>query len=303
MPLDRSAERFLRMLAAAGPAGARAPGDRRRALEALAEMADGPPAFPVETRDLTLPGAAGDLAARLYAPPTPARGGIVYFHGGGWVAGGLATHDGVCRRLAAGSGAALLAVDYRLAPEHPFPAAVEDALAATLWASRNAAGLGFDSGRLVVAGDSAGAGLAATVAQSPDRPPIALQVLICPILDVAAQSPSRHAFADGYFLASETLAADLADYAQGYDLSDPRLSPLRAEHLSHLPPAIIHTAEYDPFRDEGEAYAARLSAAGVHARLTRHDGLIHYFYALSRAIPRADAVLAAIGAEIAERLG
>ena len=188
-----------------------------------------------------------------------------------------------------------MAVAYRLAPEHPFPAALDDAFAATRWIAANAATLGLDATRLVIAGDSAGASLAAVVALSEDRPPIALQLLICPILNVASETASRREYADGYFVDSATLTADVEDYAQGRDLSDPRLSPLLTAKLDGAPPALIHTAEYDPFRDEGEAYAARLIEAGVHARLTRHDGMIHYFYCMPRAIPYAADALAAIG--------
>jgi acetyl esterase/lipase len=171
------------------------------------------------------------------------------------------------------------------------------------WASDAAADLGIDARRLAIAGDSAGGGLAAAVAQSAERPPLALQVLICPILDLAEASGSRREFAEGYFLDAATLAADVADYAgPRADLRDVRLSPLRASTLGGLPPALIHTAEFDPFRDEGEAYARRLSAAGVAVRQTRHDGMIHYFYAMPRPIPHAGEALAAIGGEIAEAL-
>ena len=301
MALDRGAQRLLKMLAATGQGAgaARTPAERRRGLDSLAELFDTPPDKAVEATDLTLPGPAGPLGAQLYAPAAAAQGLIVYFHGGGWVAGSLATHDGVCRRLAIGSGLKVLAIDYRLAPEHPFPAALDDALAAVRWAGASAEALDFDPARLVVAGDSAGAGLAAAVAQSADRPPLALQLLICPILNLAGDSASRRAFAEGYFLDPATMAADLADYCgPTADLRDPRLSPLLAERLTGLPPALIHTAEYDPFRDEGEAYARRLRDAGVAVRQTRHGGMIHYFYALPRAIPYAAEALAGIGAEI-----
>lgn len=305
MSLDRSAQRLLKMLAVTGQSdGARrTPADRRRGLRSLAQLFETPPDTPVETSQLTLPGPAGTLGGRLYVPPDAAAGGMVYFHGGGWVAGGLETHDGVCRRLALGSGLRLLAVDYRLAPEHPFPAALEDAFAAVRWVAAHGEAIGVDPARLVIAGDSAGAGLAAAVAQSPDRPPLALQLLICPILNLAEDSTSRRAFADGYFLDSATMAADRADYCGGVaDLRDPRLSPLLAKQVDGLAPALIHTAEYDPFRDEGEAYARRLRDAGVAVRQARHGGMIHYFYAVPRAIPYAAEALAAIGAQVAAAL-
>jgi acetyl esterase/lipase len=336
MPLDRSAERLLRMLAAAGAGGERTPEGRRRALRALAEMAETVPEGVVETLNLTIPGGSGPIPARLYTPAArPREGGdpgffpdppsptskdldprlrgderenhapaVVFFHGGGWVAGDLETHDGVCRRLALASGVKVVAVDYRLAPEHPFPAAVEDALAAVRWTAEAGDAYGIDPARIVVAGDSAGAGLAAAVAQSSDAPRIALQALICPILNLAEASASRRDFAEGHFLDAATLAADLADYAgAGADLADPRLSPGLAPSLAGAPPALIVTAEFDPFRDEGEAYAGALRAAGVPVRLTRHEGMIHYFYALTRLIPHGDLALAQLGAEIARALG
>ena len=245
-----------------------------------------------------MPPQAGDGGG--VRPSTPA---LVYLHGGGWVAGGFDTHDGLCRRLAARSCAKVIAVDYRLAPEHRFPAAYEDALAAVRWVSRQAAALGVDPGRLAVGGDSAGGGLAAAVAQSAQAPPLALVVLLCPILDVARETASRRAFADGFFVDTATLAEDLLCYAGAdSDLSDPRLSPLLAADLAGLPPTLVHVAEHDPFRDEGQAYAERLSQAGTPVRFACWPGMIHYFYGLARAIPAARAAVDAIGAEIADAL-
>jgi acetyl esterase/lipase len=302
MPLDRGAQRLLKILAVAGgnAAGPRTAATRRRALEMFSEAVEAMPEEPVETHDLAAPGPAGVISARLYRPAGAISGGIVYLHGGGWVAGGLSTHDGVCRRLALGSRLRVLAIDYRLAPEHPFPAAYDDALAALRWTVAHADTIGIDPSRVVVAGDSAGAGLAAALALGRDGPAIALQLLICPILSPAETSASRAAFADGYFLDSATLAADLADYlGPDSDPRDPRISPLLAADLTGSPPAIVHTAEYDPFRDEGEAYAQRLKDAGVAVRQTRHDGMIHYFYAMPRAITGAADAVAAIGMEVA----
>lgn len=289
------------MLAVLGPVAGAPPSvvDRRRVLANLAEGADEPPTLEVQTRELVLPGPGGPLGARLYAPAGAAAAGLVYFHGGGWVAGGLDTHDNLCRRLAASSGAKLLSVDYRLAPEHPFPAAVEDALAAVHWAATHAQELGIDPQRLAVGGDSVGGGLAAGVAQNPSAPPLALLFLLCPILDLAHESPSRRVYAEGFFLDAATLAADLEDYCGATpDPTDPRLSPLLAKDLARGPPALIHAAEYDPFRDEAQAYAVRLNKAGVTARFTCWPGLIHYFYCLCRAIPAAAPALEAIGVEI-----
>ena len=305
MALNRGAERLLRMLSATAPAAgpdARRPptvADRRRVLANLAEGADEPPALAVQTHTLVIPGPGGSLLARLYIPPDAADAGLVYFHGGGWVAGGLDTHEGLCRRLAASSGVKVLAIDYRLAPEHPFPAAVEDALAATCWASEHALQLGIDPQRLAIGGDSVGGGLAAGVAQNPAAPPLALQMLLCPILDLANASASRRAYAEGFFLDAATLAADLRDYCGGEpDLRDRRLSPLLAEDLAGGPRTLIHAAEYDPFRDEAEAYAARLAGTGATVAFTCWPGMIHYFYCLARAIPGAAPAVETIGAEI-----
>lgn len=310
MPLDRRARRLLDMLAATGgeadAAGSAA--DRRAALAALATMADdGSTAVSIEDRDI--PGPAGPLPIRLYAPLEPVDGpspGLVFFHGGGWVAGNLDTHDGFCRRLCQAGGCRIIAVDYRLAPEHPFPAALMDCLLAVNWVANHAASLGLDRARLAVGGDSAGGGLAAAVCQiarDAGGPTIALQALICPILDVGRRTGSRDAFGEGYFISRAAFRRDLADYiSPGVALDDPRLSPAHATGLRGLPPALIHTAEFDPFRDEGEAYGEALAAAGVSVTSIRHPGMIHYFYALARTIPYAEAAAATIGGQLRARL-
>jgi acetyl esterase/lipase len=306
MPLDRRAERLLAMLAAvSSETRARPPEARREALRALAVMADDA-STPADTLDREIEGPAGRVPVRLYAPlgagrrPRPA---LAFFHGGGWVAGDLATHDGFCRRLCAASGWRVLAVDYRRAPEHPFPAALDDCLAATRWAANNAAALGVDPGRLAVGGDSVGGGLAAAVALAARDAAdlrLALQLLVCPILDVGRADGSRARFGDGHFIDRAAFAGDLNDYARGLPRGDPRLSPLSATSFAGLPPAVIHTAEFDPFRDEGEAFAAALTRAGVPVRTHRHPGMIHYFYALARAIPPAREAAALIGAQMLE---
>jgi acetyl esterase/lipase len=301
MPLDRGAERLLHMLTVSRAAAqsARSVDARRRMLEELAGFAAEVPPTTVETCDFFFPGPGGGLRARRYAAAPTSAGGLVYLHGGGWVAGGLDTHDGLCRSLAARSGVQLLAIDYRLAPEHPFPAAVEDALAATCWMAQHAAEFGIDPRRLGVAGDSVGAGLAAVVAQSRSAPPLALQVLLCPVLDLVNETPSRRAYARGYFIEPETVAEDLKDYCGAQtDRTDPRLSPLLTPALMPQPPALIHAAEYDPFRDEAEAYARRLEASGTAVRYVAWPGLIHYFYCLARAIPAAVRAIETLGDEI-----
>ncbi|MDR3506762.1 MAG: alpha/beta hydrolase [Caulobacteraceae bacterium] len=309
MSLDRHAHRLLRMLAMAPPSPTvRDVAERRRGLEQLRAIAEAEPEPGLEVQDISLPGPGGALDARLYQTENQDQSGplLLYFHGGGWVAGGLETHDGVCRRLALASACAVLSLDYRLAPEHPFPAAIEDGLAAFAWVVANAEALGADPDQIGLAGDSAGAGIAAavaqTLAQSAGRQP-KLLLLICPILDVSRESPSRREFAEGYFLDRDTLLADLADYAPSpTDLTDPRLSPLLAERLDALPPVLVHTAQFDPFRDEGQAFAGRLTQAGASVRHTEHGGMIHYFYALTRAIPHGATVMTQIGREVREIL-
>jgi acetyl esterase len=222
------------------------------------------------------------------------------------VAGSIDSHDRVAAALAEATGCRLISVGYRLAPEHPFPAAVEDAIAATEFVSRHAASLGIDAEKLVVGGDSAGATLAAVVCQHALRsgaPAILAQCLICPVLDFEETSPSREAFAENYLIDRLTLEADLADYLpQGIDPADPRVSPLRATRLTGLPAAIIHTAEFDPMRDEGNAYARKLLAAGVNVEHICHDGMIHNFHAMGAILPQARLVVLQIGEQIRRTL-
>jgi acetyl esterase len=306
MSLDRRAQRLLDMLAASGGASDPNPSvaDRRAGLAALAVMADDA-STQVVVEDREIPGPAGALPIRLYAPPGATEGlspGLVFFHGGGWVAGSLDTHDGLCRRLCEAAGCRIVSLDYRLAPEHPFPAALMDCLLAVNWVANHAASLGLDRTRLAVGGDSAGGGLAAAVCQiarDAGGPPIALQLLICPILDVGRRSGSRQTFGEGHFITQAAFLRDLADYVpEGAALDDPRLSPLHAAGLRGLPPALLHTAEFDPFRDEGEVYAEALRAAGVDVVAARHPGMIHYFYVLARAIPYAETAAAQIGVQL-----
>ena len=307
MPLDRHARRFLEMLAAAGQSRGRYEdvGERRRALTTLADLVDPPGATPVGgMRDSLFSVDDGAIVLRTYSPvgiPQRVLPGIVFFHGGGWVAGSLETHDGFCRRLANESGCRVVAVDYRLAPEHPFPFGLQDGFAATSHIAHHARAFGIDPARLGVAGDSAGGGLAAAIcrmARDAGAPKLAFQLLLCPILDVHAEAASRLELADGYFLDRETLLRDLELYCPEEMRADPLLSPLRGDDLAGLPPAFIHTGQFDPFGDEGEAYAAKLSAAGVKVQGCTHPGMIHYFYCMPRMIPYAHEAVHLMGAEI-----
>ncbi len=231
----------------------------------------------------TIPGPAGPMPVRLYKPheSPPPRPLIVYYHGGGWVVGGLDTHDATCRHLAHETRAAVLAIDYRLAPEHRFPAAVEDAVAAFEWAVREAASLDCDSSRIAVAGDSAGGNLAAVVAQLTTRaggPRPVVQLLIYPVTDLSTKHPSYRLFSQGFFLTEAEMDWYRNHYLADEEAArDPRASPLLAPDLSGLPPTIVATAGFDVLRDEGEAYARRLQDAGVRVELRRTAGQIHGF--------------------------
>jgi acetyl esterase len=266
-------------------------------------VAERPTIAMARVEPVEIPGPAGPIA-RLYVPPTAGEGPLpllVYFHGGGWVIGDLDTHDSPCRFLAAHAGVAVLAVDYRLAPEHPFPAAIEDAFAAYRWASDNADGLGADPSRIAVGGDSAGGNLAAVVClQARDegaRPP-AMQLLIYPVADTGRELASRRTFAEGFLLTRRDMAYYEDRYLPpGTDRNDPRVAVLQAEDLAGLPPAYVATAGFDPLRDEGEAYAQRLREAGVRVALRRHSGLVHSFVNFTAICPSSRAaVLEACGA-------
>ena len=297
MTVQPEIEALLARMAAAGapPLERQSVAEARRLHAASAAALHGPPVPVAAAADRTIPGPAGDLRVRVYTPhgepPFPI---VVWFHGGGWVVGTLDTFDTVCRALAAAVPAVVVAVDYRLAPEHRFPAAVEDAYAATLWASRNAAGLGGSQQRLAVAGDSAGGNLAAVVALGArDRggPAIGFQLLVCPVMDAAMDTASFRDKADGYYLTAAGMRWYWEHYLGGADGASPDASPLRAAFLGGLPPALVITAEHDPLRDEGEAYAVRLQAAGVPAAVSRYPGMVHGFFRWRAVTPTADACL------------
>src|SRR3954468_14498905 len=305
MPLDPLAKRLLAMMATVAPQARSRPSveARRQSLAKLMQFARAE-APDVTTSDGALPGPGGELPYRLYAPASTGERapGFVFFHGGGLVAGSITTHDRIAAALAHATGCRLVSIDYRLAPEHKFSAAVDDAVAATEWVGREAPSLDIDPERLVIGGDSAGATLAAIVCQAAQQRAglsIAAQCLICPVLDFEEISPSREAFAEGHLIDRATIEADLADYLpDGIDAADPRISPLRAARLAGLPTAIIHTAEFDPMRDEGNAYARKLLAAGVAVEHVCHDGMVHNFHAMGAILPQAQLVLSQIGEQV-----
>lgn len=247
------------------------------------------------------------LNARLYVPEGAGDNPplTLYFHGGGWVIGTLDTHDGTCRALANASKAAMLSVDYRLAPEHPFPLPLQDCYEATLWAAANAASLGVNGAKLAVAGDSAGGNLAAAVSlMVRDRggPVLAHQLLIYPVTDANFDRPSYGANGGGaYYLSTEGMKWFWGHYMGGVDpLSEPLAAVLTQTNLAGLPSATIITAEYDPLRDEGDAYAARLAEAGVEVDAHCATGMIHGFFSLFQVIPGTKPWIERSGANLAK---
>jgi acetyl esterase len=286
MPLDPQAKQLLDQMTAMGtpPLDSLPVPDARLLMESMRGlMGDPEPIAHVEERAIPVPD-GGTIPARLYRPSAPGPLPLlVYFHGGGWVLGGLESHDGVCRNLANQAGCAVLSIDYRLAPEHRYPTAAEDCWTALVWAAAHANELGADPARIAIGGDSAGGNLTAVVALlARDRkgPRLRFQLLIYPVTDHSYETPSYTENADGYFLTRSAMVWFWNHYL-GDDAGTDRLaSPLRCPDLTGLPPALVVTAEYDPLRDEGEAYAKRLREAGVPTTLTRYDGMIHGFFTM-----------------------
>jgi acetyl esterase len=268
------------------------PAEARSTMSRMMQTLVGAPLPVTRVETLSLPGPAGPLAARLYVPPgdtTPCPL-LVYYHGGGWVIGDLDTHDAVCRFLAREAAVRVLSVEYRLAPEHVFPAAADDAEAAFRYAHAEAAALGADPRRIGVGGDSAGGNLAAVVAQRlRGGPAPAFQLLFYPVTDLSKKHPSYRLFSNGFFLTEPQMDWFRNHYlAHERDAQDPSASPLLAKDVSGLAPAHVVTAGFDVLRDEGEAYAARLREAGVAVTLTRHPGQIHGFCNLASLLRSAD---------------
>jgi acetyl esterase len=278
--------------------------ERARAeLTALAQSRkDVPLPVVASATDAKVDGGAGPIAARVYKTGKTPAPTIVYFHGGGWVAGDIAIDERAGRTLALETGAVVVSVEYRRPPETPFPGPFEDCLAATKWAAANLSKLGGDASRLAVAGNSAGGNLAAAVAQAcaaGKGPALKAQLLVYPATDLAgnyasptenARYPSRQENGEGYFLTDGAMRFFAGHYLPRVkDSEDPRASPLRASKLAGLPPAVITTAEFDPLRDEGEAYASALKKAGVEVVYFRESGMIHGYFGMGAASPAAEA--------------
>jgi len=303
MPLDAQVKMMLDQLAALGaPPLAESTPEMARAGMELSATVGRRPRTPPATTDRRIPGPAGEIPVRIYHPTATGRlPMVVFLHGGGFVMGSLATHDPLCQQIAAGVPAVVVSVDYRRAPENKFPAAVDDAEAATRWAAAHADELGADPDRVAIAGDSAGGNLAAVVARrlrDAGGPRLCFQLLAYPATDMTASSPSVRENAEGYLLTYADMLWFGEQYLRGpEDTTDPDASPLLVEDLSGLPPALVLTAEFDPLRDEGEAYARRLAEAGVPVRSVRYPGLIHGFLNIDGIV---DAAAAAVDETIAE---
>ena len=292
MTLDPTTDALCAMLAAkGGRAIHEAPvAEGRQMMRMLVELLQGEVPAVERVWERRIPGPGGELPLRIYspAPADEPRGVLVTFHGGGWVLGDLETHDVLCRHLCLGAEVVVVSVDYRRAPEHPFPAGHDDALAATLWASEHAAELGADPARLAVGGDSAGGNLAAVVAQRA-RGKVAYQQLIYPATDLSeAVYPSREAFGGGeYLLALEDMKWFVQQLSPDREaLTAPEASPMAGD-LAGVAPAFVLTAGYDPLRDEGQAYAAALEAAGVETEYRCFAGTVHGFVSFTGALEAA----------------
>jgi acetyl esterase len=262
----------------------------RQAVDKMSEDSEADPMPVGEVTDGSFAGPGGEIRFRRYRPTAATPGALptlIYYHGGGFVIGNIETHDSTCRRLANKSRCQVISIDYRLSPEHPFPASTDDGVAAFRHIRDNAASFGADAARLAVGGDSAGGAIAAVVCQAVrdagDKQAPAFQMLIYPATDSSKQSASRVAFAEGYFLTRELIDWFWKAYCPpGTNQSDLRLSPLLAEDFKGLPPAFVLTAGYDPLRDEGRAYADRLIDAGIKTTYVNYPGTIHGFFSLTR---------------------
>lgn len=293
--IDAQTRYLLRLMQIAGPAAITELTPDAARVEYLRSGEAVVPAARALARvfDTTVPVLGSSIQVRIYVPFAAARAlpALVYFHGGGWVLGSIASHDRLGRVLAADAGCIVVSVDYRLAPEHRFPTGVDDAIAAFGWVAREASALGIDSERIAVGGDSAGGNLAAVVSQVAATgavPNPILQLLIYPVTDLACDSRSYELFGDGYFLTRDIMlwfrAHYLGDLAK---IDDPRASPLRADLDTPLAPALVVTAGFDPLLDEGLAYARKLHAAGTAVTYRCHESLIHGFVSMTGAVPAA----------------
>ncbi|MDQ6697523.1 MAG: alpha/beta hydrolase [Actinomycetota bacterium] len=302
MPVDPALQTLLDAIASMGDAGieSMSPDEARVLFKDLA-LTDGDPVEVAVVENRSVHGPNGEVPVRVYTPAGSGPFGVlVWIHGGGWVIGDLDTADPTARKLCAAAEVVVVSVDYGLAPEHPSPAPLQDCWAVVQWVADHATEIGGDSKRLAVGGDSAGGNLAAVVAQkavADGGPHIALQALVYPATDLTLSHPSVIENGEGYFLTAKGMAWFTAHYLSGADPRQPELSPLFADDVSGVAPAVVITAEFDPLRDEGEAYAAKLEAAGVAVTSRRYDGMVHGFFSMGSITPVADqAVELVVGA-------
>ncbi|NER33758.1 MAG: alpha/beta hydrolase [Oscillatoria sp. SIO1A7] len=305
MPVNVQTRAYIEMMSEGEkqPLEEREPTEVREEVEQKAADIAPEPEAVAEIDNRTIPGPVGAIPIRIYRPegtgPFPI---LVYFHGGGWVVGSLETVDFICRNLANGADCIVVSVAYRLAPEHKFPAAAEDAYAATKWAAENAAAIGGSDGKIALAGDSAGGNLAAVVAlmaRDKGEPSLRYQVLFYPVTHYGFDTQSYEQCAEGYLLSREDMIWFWNCYLASPENGDrPYASPLLAKDLSNLPPALIITAEYDVLRDEGEMYGDRLIVAGVSAKTTRYRGTVHGFLNAAKYIDQGWEALAEAAAEL-----
>jgi acetyl esterase len=281
----------------------------RQMFAALMELA-GPKDVPIgKVANLSCPGPGGDIPLRMYTPVAPSSDvlpALLFFHGGGFVIGNLDTHDGLCRMIANEAGVRVIAVDYRLSPEHKYPAAIEDASAALKYVEANAAQLGVDANRLAVGGDSAGGAITAVLTQmvrDEGGPSLAFQLLFFPVTQIGEETSSFRSFAEGFFLERAGLEWFYKAYLpNGANRSDPRISPLKASSFEDLPPAYLVVAEFDPLHDEGLAYGEKLKKAGVACEIVDYKSLVHDFIYLQAILPQAATALKAASAALGKAL-
>jgi acetyl esterase len=311
MPLDPLVQAFLDQLNAqpTPPMWEMPPAQAREMFVAMMELV-GPKDVTIgKTENIVIPGPDGDIRARVYTPVAAGsdpQATLVFFHGGGWVIGDLETHDGICRMLANEGALKVIAVDYRRAPEHPFPAAIDDAFAAASWIEANASKLGVDPNRVAVGGDSAGGGLAASVAQlakAAGKPKLGFELLMFPVTQIGGETSSLHDFAEGFFLETRTLNWFYDHYApNAEDRADPKASPLLAEDFAGLPDAYVMLAGHDPLHDEGMRYAEKLREAGVAVTVADYPDLVHDFIYMQAVLPQAHEAVATAAKAVADAL-
>lgn len=303
-PLEPDAQALVDQLAAMQanqPPLPTDPASMRAGLAGLMRMGAGGPHEVARVEDRAVPGPGGDIPIRIYTPADP-HGVVVFFHGGGWMLGDIDTHDPVTRQLANAAGAVVVSVDYRLAPEHPFPAGPDDALAATRWVAEHRDDLGVAGGKVAVAGDSAGGNLAAVTAlraRDEGGPDLAFQLLVYPGLDPEMTRPAHEENGKGYILTGDATRLFWANYLQNEsDRTNPHASLDHATDLTGLPSALVITAGYDPLRDEGTAFADRLRDAGVDVAHTNYEGAVHAFFGLPGFFAASDRAMKEAGAAL-----